>query len=151
MKNNYNIELDLILKELIEAYKNHFKGIKFYSEESHRSTKEEISEKLRMAFNLKDWEINLLYHNLLIDKYINSTDPLTISLDGAIFEHNGGYTQKSIQLNSENLRIQKLEKYSRQNSFGTLLFTALLAFGTLISAWYFAIEIWRYYHGFLVR
>ena len=146
MEKNYNAELDFILEELVEAYKNHFKGIKFYSEESHRTTKEEITEKLRTKFNLKDWEVNLLCHNLLIDKYINHIDPLTISLDGVIFIQNGGYTQKALRLNSENLRIQKLEKYSRQNSFGTLLFTGLLAFGTLVSAWYFAIEIWRYYY-----
>lgn len=146
MEKNYNTELDQILKELIEAYKNHFKGIKFYSEESHRTTKEEIAEKLRTNFNLKEWEVHLLYHNLLIDKYINSIEPLIISLDGVIFENNGGYTQRSIRLNSENLRIQKLEKYSRQNSFGTLMFTGLLALGTLISAWYFAIEIYHYYN-----
>ena len=146
MEKNYDAELDLILEELIEAYKNHFKGIKFYSEESHRTTKDEITEQLRTKFYLKDWEANLLFHNLLIDKYINHIDPLTISMDGVIFIKNGGYTQKAIRQNSENLRIQKLEKYSIQNSYGTLLFTGLLAFGTLVSAWYFAIEIWRYYN-----
>ena len=146
MNNNYNTELDFILEELIKAYENQFKGIKFYQEESQQKLSDEISQKLKIKFGLKDWEIDLLYHNLLIDKYIKSIDLLTISLDGLIFRNNGGYTEKTAKLNSENLRIRQLEESTKKNAFGLVVFTALLAIGTLISAWYFAIEIWIYYH-----
>jgi hypothetical protein len=145
---NFNTELDFALEELVIAYENQFKGVKFYSEESHQTIRDEITEKLSRKFDLKEWETDLLYHNLLIDKYIRGIEPLTISLDGLVFINNGGYTQKDIRLNSENLRIRDLENSAKKNSHRLVVFTALLAFGTLIPAWYFAIEIWKYYHSY---
>ena len=147
MENNYDTELDFVLEELIVDYENQFKGIKFYSDEYRKKLNDEIGEKLKVRFGLKDWEIDLLYHNLFMDKYIKSVDSLSISLDGLVFRNNGGYTGRSIRRNSENLRIQKLEKSTQKNALGLVIFTALLAIGTLISAWYFVIEIWRYYHS----
>ena len=147
MENNYDTELDFVLEELIVDYENQFKGIKFYSDEYRKKLNDEIGEKLKVKFGLKDWEIDLLYHNLFMDKYIKSVDSLSISLDGLVFRNNGGYTGRSIRRNSENLRIQKLEKSTQKNALGLVIFTALLAIGTLISAWYFAIEIWRYYYS----
>lgn len=147
MENNYDTELDFVLEELIVDYENEFKGIKFYSDEYRKKMSDEIGEKLKIRFGLKDWEIDLLYHNLFMDKYIKSVDSLSISLDGIVFRNNGGYTERRIQRNTENLRIQKLEKSTQKNALGLVIFTALLAIGTLISAWYFGIEIWRYYHS----
>lgn len=147
MNNNYNTELDFILEELIKAYENQFKGIKFYQEESQQKLSDEISQKLKIKFGLKDWEIDLLYHNLLTDKYIKSIELLTISLDGLIFRNNGGYTEKTAKLNSENSRIRQLEESTKKNAFGLVVFTALLAIGTLISAWYFGIEVWKFYNS----
>ena len=147
MENNYDTELDFVLEELIVDYENKFKGIKFYSDEYRKKMSDEIGEKLKIRFGLKDWEIDLLYHNLFMDKYIKSVDSLSISLDGIVFRNNGGYTERRVQRNAENLRIQKLEKSTQKNALGLVIFTALLAIGTLISAWYFGIEIWRYYHS----
>lgn len=147
MENNYDTELDFVLEELIVDYENQFKGIKFYSDEYRKKLSDEIGEKLKIKYGLKDWEIDLLYHNLFMDKYIKSVDSLSISLDGLVFRNNGGYTERRIQHNAENLRIQKLEKSTQKNALGLVIFTALLAIGTLISAWYFGIEIWRYYHS----
>lgn len=147
MENNYDTELDFVLEELIVDYENQFKGIKFYSDEYRKKLSDEIGEKLKIKYGLKDWEIDLLYHNLFMDKYIKSVDSLSISLDGLVFRNNGGYTERRIQRNTENLRIQKLEKSTQKNALGLVIFTALLAIGTLISAWYFVIEIWRYYHS----
>lgn len=146
MENNYDIELDFVLEELIVDYENQFKGIKFYSDESRKKLSDEIGEKLKIKFGLKDWEIELLYYNLFMDKYIKSVDLLSVSLDGLIFRNNGGYRGRTIRRNSENIRIQKLEKNTQKNALGLVIFTALLAIGTLISAWFFAIEIWKYYH-----
>lgn len=147
MEKNYNAELDFVLEELIVAYEDQFRGIKFYADEVPKTTKEIISQKAIDKFGLKDWEINLLYQSLLIDNNIKSIEPLPISLGGLVFRNNGGYTQKAIRLNSENLRIQTLENDMRKSSYGLMIFTGLLAFGTLISAWYFAIEIWRFYNS----
>ena len=143
---DFNTELDYILEELVIAYENQFKGIHFYAEESHKTVKEEITQKLKNQFDIKDWETDLLYHNLLLDKYINSFEPLSISLDGLVFINNGGYIQKNIRLNSENKRIRALENSTRKSAYGLVIFTALLAVGTLIPAWYFALEIWAFYH-----
>lgn len=140
-----NTELDFILEELIIAYEDQFKGIKFYTEAAHQSVKDNITQKVMDKFGLKDWEINLLFQKLLIDKYINSVEPLSISFEGLIFRNKGGYTQKEITLNSENLRIQNLENELNKSTYWLMIFTALLAFGTAISAWYFGIEIWKFY------
>lgn len=147
MEKNYNTELDFVLEELIVAYENQFRGIKFYAEDVPKTTKEEITEKVTAKFGLKDWEINLLYQNLLIDNNIKSIDPLLISMGGLVFRNNGGYTQRDLRLHSENLRIQTVEDDLRKSSRGLMIFTALLAFGTLISAWHFAIEVWKFYHS----
>ncbi len=144
---NYNAELDCVLEELVIAYENQFKGIEFYSEEIHKTVIEEITQKLKNKFELKDWETHLLYHNLLIDGYIKCIEPLSISLDGLVFINNGGYTQKNIDLNSENFRIKDLEESTKKNSQRLVLFTAILAIGTFVPAWYFIIEIWEYYHS----
>jgi len=145
MDKNYNKELDFVLEELIAEYEKQFKGIKFYADEIPKIVNEEVSKKTEAKFNLKDWEVNLLYHQLLIDKNILSIEPLVISLEGLLFKNNGGYIQREIHLSSEKQRITNLEEEMRRNSFLLMLFTALLAIGTFISAWYFGIEICKYY------
>ena len=145
MEKNYNKELDFVLEELITEYKKQFKGIKFYADETPEIINIEVSKKTEAKFNLKDWEVNLLYHQLLIDQNIVSIEPLAISLGGLLFKNNGGYTQRDIRQNSEKKRIKNLEEEIRRNSFLTMVFTALLAIGTTISAWDFGIEIWKFY------
>ena len=66
MEKNYNKELDFVLEELITEYKKQFKGIKFYADETPKIVNEEVSKMTEEKFNLKDWEVNLLYHQLLI-------------------------------------------------------------------------------------
>jgi hypothetical protein len=146
MEINYNKELDFILEKLILEYENQYRGVTFYTEEDALTTKELITQKLIDRFGLKEWEINILFYNLLIDKYIKSVDPLVISLEGLVFRNNGGYVQQSIARQNERQRIETVENDLRKYSFYLMIFTAFAALGTLISAWYFAIEIWRYYH-----
>jgi hypothetical protein len=49
--------------------------------------------------------------------------------------------------NRESNRIETIQKDFKKYSLGLMVFTAIVAFGTLISAWYFAIEIIKYYQG----
>lgn len=145
MEKNYNAEMDFILEALIREYENMNKGVQFFAEEEMLSTNEKITNLVTEKFGLKDWEINLLYYTLLLDKYIKSIDPLTISLEGLVFRNNGGYVQRSISQTKEASRIEAIQNDFRKYSFGLMIFTAIVAVGTLISAWYFAIEIYRYY------
>ena len=145
MEKNYNAELDFILEELIKEYENINKGVRFYAEETFLSTNEKINLSVSEKFGLKDWEINVLYYTLLVDKYIKSIDPLTISLEGLVFRNNGGYVQRLITQTKETERLEEIQNDFRKYSFGLMIFTAIVAVGTLISAWFFAIEIYRYY------
>ena len=145
MEKNYNAELDFILEELIKEYENMNKGVQFYAEEESLSIYEKITELVANKFGLKDWEINVLYYTLLLDKYIKSIDPLTISLEGLVFRNNGGYVQRLITQTKETERLEEIQNDFRKYSFGLMIFTAIVAVGTLISAWFFAIEIYRYY------
>jgi hypothetical protein len=147
MEKNYNAELDFILEQLIYEYENVYKGVSFYSDESFTSTKEKITILVVDKFKLKEWEINLLFYTLLLDKYLKSIDPLTISLEGLVFRNNGGYEKKVEMQNREINRIETIQKDFKKYSLGLMVFTAIVAFGTLISAWYFAIEIIKYYQG----
>ena len=147
MEKNYNAELDFILEQLIYEYENVYKGVSFYSDESFTSTKEKITNLVVDKFKLKEWEINLLFYTLLLDKYLKSIDPLTISLEGLVFRNNGGYVKKVEMQNREINRIETIQKDFKKYSLGLMVFTAIVAFGTLISAWYFAIEIIKYYEG----
>jgi len=147
MEKNYNAELDFILEQLIYEYENVYKGVSFYSDESFTSTKEKITILVIDKFKLKEWEINLLFYTLLLDKYLKSIDPLTISLEGLVFRNNGGYVKKVEMQSREINRIETIQKDFKKYSLGLMVFTAIVAFGTLISAWYFAIEIIKYYQG----
>jgi hypothetical protein len=146
MELNYDDELDYILEELIMEYENLYKGVKFYTEEDSFSSKENITQKVTEKFGLKEWEVNILYYTLLIDKYVKSVDPLIISLEGLVFRNNGGYVQKKITDEKAKLRIQTIENDFNKYSYYLMIFTAIVAAGTIISAWYFGIEIWRHYH-----
>lgn len=141
----YSNQLDFILEELLEDYENRFKGVKFYADEIPTSTKEEITSKVIEKFEIKEWEINVLYHHLLEDNYLKSVDPLIISLNGLIFKRNGGYKQKEIQIEAENLRIKTLENDLLKSSKGLTTFTGIVALGTLISALFFLLEIWKFF------
>lgn len=145
MEKNYNSELDFILEQLVYEYENVYKGVNFYSDESFTTTKEKITILVVDKFKLKEWEINLLYYTLLLDKNLKTTDPLTISLEGLVFRNNGGYVKKTAMQNLETIKIENIQRDFKKYSFGLMLFTAIVAFGTLISAWYFAIEIIKYY------
>jgi hypothetical protein len=147
MEKNYNAELDFILEQLIYEYENVYKGVSFYSDESFTSTREKITILVVDKFKLKEWEINLLFYTLLLDKYLKTIDPLTISLEGLVFRNNGGYVKKVEMQNRESNRIETIQKDFKKYSLGLMVFTAIVAFGTLISAWYFAIEIIKYYQG----
>lgn len=94
MSKDYINELDFILSSLINEYANINEGVKFYQEEAPKTTKETVTETVIKKYGLKEWEINVLFHHLLIDKYIISIDPLTISMEGVIFESTGGYAEK---------------------------------------------------------
>jgi len=143
MTKNYIKELDFILFTLINEYENINEGVKFYLEEAPKTTKEMVTEMVISKYGLKEWEINVLLHHLLIDKYIISVEPLTISLEGIVFEGKGGYAEKSIQEKLESARIKKIEGDLKKYSFGLMVFTGVVAIGTLISAIYFIIEICR--------
>lgn len=145
MDKNYDIEMDYILEELILEYENIYKGVNFYSEEHIRTTKEKITEKVIDRFHLKEWEINILFYTLLVNSHIKSVEPLTISLEGLVFRNNGGYVKRTERTISESKKIETIQNDFKKYSFGLMVFTAIVALGTVISAWFFAIEIFKYY------
>ena len=145
MAKNYTEELDFILDSLINEYENINEGVKFYEGEAPKTTKEKVTEMVVGKYNLKEWEINVLFHRLLIDKQIISIEPLTISLDGIVFKGKGGYTEKSKLDDLENIRIKMIESDLKKYSYGLMIFTGVVAIGTIISAIYFALEIWRHF------
>lgn len=145
MERNYDVELDYILEELIKEYENMYKGVSFYAEDTRATTKDKITEKVMTKFRLKEWEINILFYKLLIDEYLKSVEPLTISLEGLVFRNNGGYVQKMKSSLLETKRLETIQNDFKKYSFGLMIFTAIVALGTLISAWFFAIEIYKYY------
>ena len=145
MTKDYIKELDFILLSLINEYAHAKEGVKFYQEEAPKTTKETVIELVIEKFGLKEWEINVLFHHLLMDKYIISVEPLIISLEGIVFEGGGGYTERNKRDESENIRIKKIEGDLRKYSYGLTVFTGVVAIGTLISGLYFALEIWRYF------
>jgi hypothetical protein len=121
MAKNYTEELDFILDSLINEYENINEGVKFYEGEAPKTTKEKVTEMVVGEYNLKEWEINVLFHRLLIDKQIISIEPLTISLDGIVFKGKGGYTEKSKLDDLENIRIKVLEKEAETDPYAEQL------------------------------
>lgn len=145
MNKNYNIELDYILEELIVEYETLNKGLQFYSDEAPLSINEKVTQKVMEKFGLQEWETNILFYTLLTDKYLKNSDPLSISLEGLVFRNNGGYVQKEINDKKESLKVESIQNDFRKYSFGLMVFTAIVALGTIISAVYFLIEIYKYF------
>jgi hypothetical protein len=145
MQKNYNKELDFILELLVKEYEEIYNKLSFFSEENSDTTKQNVFDKVKEVFGLKDWEINILIYSLFLDKYVKSIEPLVISIEGLVFRNNGGYTEKSIMLNRESNRIQNVENDFRKYSFYLMIFTAILAIANLIAAWFFTIEIYSFY------
>ena len=145
MAKNYTAELDFILESLIKEYENMKEGVHFYEGDAPQTTKEKITEMVINQFELKEWEINVLFHHLLIDKYIISIEPLAISLEGIVFRGNGGYTEKNIKDDMENTRIKTIESDLKKYSYGLMVFTGIVAIGTIVSGVYFALEIWKHF------
>lgn len=141
----YNEALDSILEQLILEYEHINEGVNFYTGSAPQPIREKISKKIAEQFQLKEWEISVLFHHLLIDQYIISIDPLSISFDGLVFWGKGGYTGKHRLGIAEQTRINKMEDEIHIYSKGLMIFTGLVAVGTIISAIYFAIEIWRFF------
>jgi hypothetical protein len=112
-----------------------------------KSTKDTVTKNVMQQFGLKDWEINLLYYTLFIDTHIKSIDPLTISLGGLVFRNNGGYSERTKAKLLEAQRLENIQSAFRKDSLGLMIFTAIVAFGTMISAFYFALEVYRYFTG----
>lgn len=147
MDTNYNEQLDFILESLIKEYEQLHRGVSFYSDEEPEPAYDKIKKKTKEKYQLQDWEMDVLLSNLLIDKYLKSIDPLAISIEGLVFRNNGGYVQKAIRANQEAQKLDNIQNDFKKYSFGLMIFTAVVALGTLISAWYFAIEIYCYYFG----
>jgi hypothetical protein len=145
MQLNYDDELDYILRALINEYENSFDKVTFYTEDEHKTIKDKISQKVAEKFKLKEWEINLLYYTLLIDNNLKTIDPLIISLAGIVFINKGGYVNKNIQEIKEKNRIQTVENDLTKYTFLLMIFTAIVSLGTAISAWFFSLEIIKYY------
>ena len=145
LEKNYNIELDFILEQLIIEYQNSYQGVNFYTDDKIYTTKEKMNDLVKEKYKLKDWEVNILFYKLFIDHYVKTVDPLIISIEGLVFRNNGGYVQKVISAEKETIRIQKVENDFKRYSFYLMLFTAIVALGTVISAWFFSIEIWKHY------
>ena len=145
MVKNYIIELDFILESLIKEYENINEGVHFYEGDAPQTTKEKITEMVINQFGLKEWEINVLFHHLSIDKYIISIEPLAISLEGIVFKGNGGYTEKITKDEMENIRIKTIESDLKKYSYGLMIFTGIVAIGTIVSGVYFALEIWKHF------
>jgi hypothetical protein len=147
MNKNYDAEMDYILEQLVKAYEDLYNGMSFYSDADLKSTKDTVTKNVMEQFGLKDWEINLLYYTLFIDTHIKSIDPLTISLGGLVFRNNGGYSERTKAKLLEAQRLENIQNAFRKDSLGLMIFTAIVAFGTMISAFYFALEVYRYFTG----
>jgi hypothetical protein len=50
-----------------------------------------------------------------------------------------------VQEKLESARIKKIESDLKKYSYGLMVFTGVVAIGTLISAIYFGIEIWKHF------
>ncbi|SRR6266498_3277027 len=69
--------------------------------------------------------------------------------EGILMDHLKGYRQKYLdsnlaaRLQNQAYRIQKTQTAIQ---IGIAVLTFVLAVGTLIAAWYYGIEIWKFYH-----
>ena len=98
-------------------------------------------------------ELHFILRKLEDDKLIyNNNDTenhyYSINFNGRIFKEQGSYVQKRNEAVAENIRLEAAERSAKANRIATFWLTLVVAAGTLVAAWYYSIEIWKYYYPF---
>lgn len=98
--------------------------------------------------NISTSKLHLILNKLAKDELIIITElgPHTvynISFEGLIFHQQGGYSQK---LFNDTL-LKRQEESNRRTQRILFWFTGIVAFGTLIAAFYYSVELWKFFHG----
>ncbi len=87
------------------------------------------------------------YNNVIVDgKNIPNVPFYTLTFDGLFFLNNGGYAGEMKRENAENIRVETLEKSQKANANRMTYLTIVIAVGTAIAAWYYLIEVGKFYH-----
>lgn len=102
-------------------------------------------------------ELRQILQELITEKYVaeegtypiddvNSIQQFTLTFKGEKFIDQNGYVQQTANNLLHQRKIHDLEYFQKVQSKVLVVLTALIAFGTLIAAVYYSMEIWRFYH-----
>ena len=72
---------------------------------------------------------------------------LFLSFRGIILKECGGYKQKIINQNAENVRLENIESRAMVNRKTVTFLTWVIAAGTFVAAVYYGIEVWKFYQS----
>ena len=114
-------------------------------------TSKQIWEGLKQqeqGFELSEGTLRLIINKLIKDENVffeqhDSVKVYKITFEGLVFQKQGGYKQQLL-----NDTLQKRQEDSNRKTQTILFwFTGIVAVGTLIAAFYYSIEIWKFYYG----
>lgn len=71
-----------------------------------------------------------------------------ITFEGEVFNEEGGYKQKYINENDENIRLETLERFQKVNAHRMTCLTIVLVVSALVAAIYYLTELYWQYHWF---
>ena len=95
-----------------------------------------------------------IIEKLVNDKYIRELGKVdepnfgyySLTIEGKCFKIEDGYLGQFGRMNAENIRLANLERSTKANRCFLTWLTFFVALGTLVAAWYYGIEVWKYYH-----
>ena len=91
--------------------------------------------------------LQVIINKLVKDEFVSLIHVYTeksfkITFEGLVFHQQGGYKQKLVNDNF----IKSQQDSNKKTQKILFWFTGIVAIGTLISAIYYCIEIWRFFH-----
>lgn len=97
-------------------------------------------------------DINLYLQILIDDKFVDidtSANPLSvkINLKGILHLKGNGYIGQFNRRHAESIRLEAVESSAKANRTFQTWLTFFVALGTLIAAWYYITELYKFYHS----
>lgn len=95
-KKSYIKERGFVLRELYKLYENHVEKVRLANDygNQYQTSKGQITELLKNEYKTEIWEADLILISLKEEGFIESIEPLKISLKGITFMKYGGFKSR---------------------------------------------------------
>ncbi|MES2329730.1 MAG: hypothetical protein V4539_09015 [Bacteroidota bacterium] len=145
--------LDLVLTIIVEKIPRYMTVDEIVSQVTQRMSNDE-------HFSFLMFDLQMVVEKLIEDKNVTTIELKPTNLNtgesklvthykptfkGMYLIETGGYQELDRLSRAEKIRLDKVELATKVNRRTTTRLTVIIAVGTAIAAWYYGIEVWKFY------